>query len=79
LIVGAIRAAKSAVATSRRQKFDNDDQEKFDCDERARRFDLIRRSLPLLLLRSLSHARETRSAGAMSCSCTSKRDPLGRP
>jgi hypothetical protein len=27
---------------SRQQKYDDDDEEKFDCDKRARRFDLIR-------------------------------------
>jgi hypothetical protein len=54
LIVGAIRAAKSTVATSHRQKFDSDDEEKFDCDEHARRFDLIRSPRPMLSLRVLS-------------------------
>jgi hypothetical protein len=50
----AIRLAKSAVATSHRQKIDNDDEEKFDCDEHAHRFDLIRSSQAMALLRVLS-------------------------
>jgi hypothetical protein len=61
LIFGATRAEKSAVATSQRQKCDDDHQEKFDCDEDARRFDLIRSSRPMLLLLALSYAFEIRS------------------
>jgi hypothetical protein len=49
----AIRLARSAFATFRRQKIDSDDEEKFDCGQRAHRFDLIRWSRPMLLLRAL--------------------------
>jgi hypothetical protein len=68
LILGATRAAKSAIATSQRQKYDDDDQEKFDCDEHARRFDLIRSSRPMMLHLALSFARETRLPNATKCS-----------
>jgi hypothetical protein len=67
LIVGAIRASKRAVATPHRQKTDNDDQEKFDCDGHARRFDLIRSSRQMLLFLALSHARKAHSVCAMTC------------
>src|ERR1700722_14532689 len=36
-------------------------KKKFDCDEHARRFDLIRSSRPMPLLFALSYARERRS------------------
>jgi len=67
-VVVAIRLAKSAVATSHRQKIDIGDEEKFDCDEHARRFDLIRLSRGMFSLRVSSHARESGSARAMECS-----------
>jgi hypothetical protein len=42
------------VAASHRQKSDSDDEEKFDCDEHAHRFDLIRSSRGMVLLRASS-------------------------
>src|ERR1700728_46206 len=79
LLHSAIRAVKWTVAASHRQKFGNDDEEKFDCDEHARRFDLIRSSQPLLLLRAAPHADEACSLSAMNCSCMSNNDPRRRP
>jgi hypothetical protein len=79
LLHSAIRAVKSAVAASHRQKFDYDDEEKFDCDEHARRFDLIRWSRRLLLFRALPHADETCCLSAMKAFCMSNNDPRRRP
>jgi hypothetical protein len=42
LIRSAIRTPRPAFATAQRQKCDNGDEEKFDRDQHARRFDLIR-------------------------------------
>jgi hypothetical protein len=74
LIPGAFRVGKSANATSRRQKSDNDVQEKFDCVEHARRFDLIRSLWPMVLLVALSCAFVSASDGLR----TSQHDPRRR-
>jgi hypothetical protein len=78
LLHSAIRAVKRAVAASHRQKFDSDCEEKFDCDEHARRFDLIRSSRPLLLLRASSHADESCSMIAINGSRMGNNDPRRR-
>jgi hypothetical protein len=52
---------------SQRQKYDNDCQEKFDCDERTRRFDLIRRPRLRGSLLALSEPLETGVADAKNC------------
>jgi hypothetical protein len=78
LLVSAIRAVESAVAASHRQKFGYDDEEKFDCDEQASRFDLIRSSRPVFLLGALPRADETCFLSAMNGSCMSNNDPRRR-
>jgi hypothetical protein len=70
VILGVSRAGKSTIATCQRQKCDCDDQEKFDCGEHARRFDLIRSPPPMTLLLAIFCASETSSAGANNCCCT---------
>jgi hypothetical protein len=79
LLVSAIRAVNSAVAACHRQKFDSDDEEKFDCDEHARRFDLIRSPRPAFSLRALLRADASCSLSAMNGSCMSNNDPWRRP
>jgi hypothetical protein len=67
LIRGAFPALRPAFATSQRQKCDDGDEEKFDCDERARRFDLIRPLRPSASIIALSEAPESSSASTMTC------------
>jgi len=67
LIRGAFRALWPAFATSQRQKCDDGDEEKFDCDECARRFDLIRPLQPSASLFALSEAPESSFASTMTC------------
>jgi hypothetical protein len=71
LIRSAFRASRSALATSRRQKCDDGDEEKFDCDEHARRFDLIRSVAASASLFALSDAPEIDSPSMIACARSS--------